>query len=167
MNNNDPQLWCLSAQLSLCIWLDIVLSCKPISYHEQTYASGLATTLAPAVATALFITFSLVVINCKLGDPFSTLYLMVIIGATGLCSTVSVSSGQLLVFKITFFILVAITTIWLITVGSLLFAVQAFSTDWSKSQMVTNNSIYMSTLALVIVLNVTMISPALLLLQPF
>lgn len=130
-------------------------------------ASGLATTLAPAVAAALFITFALAVINCKLGDPSSALYLMVIVGATGLRGTVSVSSGQLLVFKITFFILVAIAAIWLITVGSLLFAVQAFSTDRSKSQTVANGSIYMSVLALVIVLNVAVISPALLLLQPF
>ena len=130
MNNNDPQLWCLSAQLSLCIWLDIALSRKPISYHGRTYASGLATTLAPAVAAALFITFALTVINCKLGDPFSALYLTVIVGATDLRGTVSVSSGQLHVFKITFFILVAIAAIWLITVGSLLFAVR------SKSQTI-------------------------------
>jgi nitric oxide reductase large subunit len=92
---------------------------------------------------------------------------MVIAGATGLRGSVSVSSGQLLVFKITFFILTAAAIIGLITVGALLFAVPTFSAGGPKSQTVANGSIYMSALAMVIVLNVAVIFPALLLLQPF
>ena len=92
---------------------------------------------------------------------------MVIAGATGLRGSVSVSSGQLLVFKITFFILTAAAIIGLITVGALLFAVPTFSAGRPKSQTVANGSIYMSALAMVIVLNVAVIFPALLLLQPF
>ena len=91
---------------------------------------------------------------------------MVISGAAGLRGTVSVSSGQLLVFKITFFILTTVATIWLIAVGALLFALPVFNAGGPKSQTVANGSIYMSALAMVIVLNVAVIFPALLLLQP-
>lgn len=87
-------------------------------------------------------------------------------GATGLRGTISISSGQLLVFKLTFFILTAVAAIWLILVGALLFAAQAFSAGTSTSQTVANGSIYMSALAMVIVLNVAVIFPALLMLQP-
>lgn len=87
-------------------------------------------------------------------------------GAISLRGTVSVSSGQLLVFKTTFFILAAVAAIWLITVGAILFAIQAFSAGGPTSETVANGSVYMSALALVIVLNVAVIFPALLLLQP-
>lgn len=63
--------------------------------------------------------------------------------------------------------LTAVAAIWLITVGALLFAIQAFSADGPTSQTVADGSIYMSALALVIILNVAVIFPALLLLQPF
>jgi hypothetical protein len=92
---------------------------------------------------------------------------MVIAGATTLRGAVSISSGQLLVFKATFFILSAVAAIWLITVGALLFAVQAFNSGGSTSKAVANGSIYMSAFAMVIVINVAVIFPALLLLQPF
>lgn len=94
------------------------------------------------------------------------LYLILLAGATGLRGTISISSGQLLVFKLTFFILTAVAAIWLILVGALLFAAQAFSAGTSTSQTVANGSIYMSALAMVIVLNVAVIFPALLMLQP-
>lgn len=92
---------------------------------------------------------------------------MVFAGATNVRGAVSVSSGQLLAFKATFFILTTVATIWLITVGALLFAVQAFNTGGATSKMVANGSVYMSVLAMVIILNVAVIFPALLMLQPF
>src|ERR1700733_12087580 len=92
---------------------------------------------------------------------------MVITGATNLSGTVSISSGQLVDFKTTFFILAAVAAIWLIAVGALLFAIQAFNAGGPTSKTIANGSIYMSALAMVIVINVAIIFPALLLLQPF
>jgi hypothetical protein len=65
-----------------------------------------------------------------------------------------------------FFILAAVATIWLIAIGAILFAMQAFSAGGPTTKTVADGSIYMSALALVIVLNVAVIFPALLLLQP-
>lgn len=88
-------------------------------------------------------------------------------GSIVLRGTVSVSSGQLLVFKTTFLILTAVAAVWLIAIGAILFAVQALSDGTSASQTIANGSIYMSALAMVIIINVAIIFPALLLLQPF
>ena len=95
-----------------------------------------------------------------------TLYLILWAGVTGLRGTVSISSGQLLVFKLSFFILTVIGAIWLVLVGALLFAARAFSADTVTSQTIANGSIYMSALAMILVLNVAVIFPALLILQP-
>ena len=72
----------------------------------------------------------------------------------------------MLVFKLTFFILTVVAAVWLIAVGALLFAAQAFSAHTLTSRTVANGSIYMSALAMVLVLNVAVIFPALLMLQP-
>jgi calcium permeable stress-gated cation channel len=87
-------------------------------------------------------------------------------GAIHVRGDVSISAGQLAVFKATFFILAAVATIWLVTVGSILFALRAFDTDRDRTQTVANGSVYMSALALTLIINVAIIFPGLLLLQP-
>src|ERR1700761_5497893 len=80
--------------------------------------------------------------------------------------SVSVSGTQLFVLQAMFYILVGIGAIWLITVGALIYTLQAFNSGASKSQTVANGSIYMAILALSLVFTVAIIFPALLLLQP-
>ncbi|TFK41946.1 hypothetical protein BDQ12DRAFT_645286 [Crucibulum laeve] len=114
-------------------------------------AAGIATVLAPAVAATLFIIIALAIINW----------------ASQIHGSISISGNQLLTFKITFFVLAAVGTIWLVAVGALLFAFQAFSEGSGESKSIANGSIYMSILLLTIVINVAIIFPACLLLQPF
>lgn len=72
----------------------------------------------------------------------------------------------MLVFKITFFILTVVAAIWLVAVGALLFALQAFTADSGHARAVASGSIYIGVLALSIVISVAIILPALLVLQP-
>ncbi|KAJ7619547.1 hypothetical protein FB45DRAFT_931060 [Roridomyces roridus] len=126
---------------------------KPlVSSDTNTIASGLATVLAPAVAATLFICLALGIVN---------------IAAT-IRGAVSVSGGQLFVFKAMFYILAAVVGIWMVTVGALIYTLQAFNTGSSldKSQTVADGSIYMSILVLSVVFTAAVIFPGLLLLQP-
>lgn len=70
-------------------------------------------------------------------------------------------------FKITFFVLTAIAVIWLIGVGAVLFAIGALSISTKQTANVTSGAIYMSLLALSIILSIAVIVPGCLLLQPF
>jgi hypothetical protein len=65
----------------------------------------------------------------------------------------------------TFFIL-TVAPLWLITVGALMYAMQAFSIQSQISKYVAHGAIYMGILALSIVVIVAIAFPALLLLQP-
>ncbi|KAF4604854.1 hypothetical protein EYR40_003636 [Pleurotus pulmonarius] len=116
--------------------------------------AGLATSLAPAVAATLFICLALMAIHW----------------ATNIRGAVSVSGGQLLAFKATFFLITFVVGLWIITVGSLLFAFEAFSSDPAgnreRSSSVANGSIYLSAFALAIIVNGAIIFPGLLVLQP-
>jgi hypothetical protein len=87
-------------------------------------------------------------------------------GAFRVRGNVSVSGGQLSVFKATFFVLAAVAAIWLVAVGALVFALQAFVSRGQETTSVANGSIYMSAFALTLIINVAIIFPALLLLQP-
>lgn len=85
--------------------------------------------------------------------------------------SVSVSGTQLFVFKTMFYVLVGIAAIWLITVGALIYSLQAFNdagaggTD-GRTESVANGAIYMAILALSVVFACAIIFPGLLLLQP-
>ncbi|KAF8899144.1 hypothetical protein BD779DRAFT_1487243 [Infundibulicybe gibba] len=119
-------------------------------------ASGLASILVPAVAATLFITVALALVNW----------------AVNVHGSISISGGQLLVFKATFYILTSTAAIWLITAGALIFAIEVFSssntsTPNNRTTTVANGSVYMSVLALAMVINAAIIFPGLLLLQPF
>ncbi|KAJ6468959.1 hypothetical protein DFH09DRAFT_1344990 [Mycena vulgaris] len=124
---------------------------SPLLSSKDTIASGLATVLAPAVAATLFISLAIAIVNWS----------------AHIRGSVSVSGGQLFVFQAMFYILVGIGAIWLVTVGALIYTLQAFnSSPDSRSETVANGSIYMSILALSLVITVAIVFPGLLLLQP-
>ncbi|KAJ7482288.1 hypothetical protein B0H11DRAFT_2193371 [Mycena galericulata] len=123
---------------------------SPLLSSKDTIASGLATVLAPAVAATLFISLAVAIVNI----------------AAHIRGSVSVSGSQLFVFKAMFYMLVGIGAIWLITVGALIYTLQAFNSDSDRTQTVANGSIYMGILALSLVFTVAIIFPGLLLLQP-
>jgi hypothetical protein len=89
------------------------------------------------------------------------------LGAGDVRGSVSISGGQLVVFKTMFFVLAIVTAIGLVIVGALIFAIQSFSTVDQPEAEVANGAIYISALALSIVVTIAIISPALLMLQPF
>ncbi|KAJ7777612.1 hypothetical protein DFH07DRAFT_731180 [Mycena maculata] len=119
---------------------------------NNTIASGLATVLAPAVAATLFICLAVSIVNVS----------------AHIRGSVSISGSQLFVFKVMFYILVAIGAIWLVTVGALIFSLQAFNSGSASDRTgtIANGSIYMGILALSLIFTVAIIFPGLLLLQP-
>ncbi|CAL1693980.1 unnamed protein product [Somion occarium] len=113
-------------------------------------AAGAATGLAAAVGATVFISLALAIVHY-----------------TGqLSHSVSISGTQLVVFRITFYILTIIAAIWLFSIGAILFSMGAFNTQTLESASVANGAIYMSAFALMLIMNVAVIFPALLLLQP-
>jgi hypothetical protein len=71
------------------------------------------------------------------------------------------------VFKVTFFVLTVVGTLWTLAIGAILFAMQAINTNTGITQSLANGAIYMSTFTLALILNVAVIIPACLVLQPF
>jgi calcium permeable stress-gated cation channel len=84
-------------------------------------------------------------------------------------ASVSISGLELTMFRTTFYILAIVCAIWLLAVGAVLFAFDALrSGSGSTATMgLANGSVYMSALALDLIISVAFISPALLLLQPW
>ncbi|KAL1737393.1 hypothetical protein EV714DRAFT_278873 [Schizophyllum commune] len=113
-------------------------------------ASGIATVLTPAIAAIAFISFALWAMHY----------------AAKVQGSVSISGGQLLTFKITFFALTVVAGLFLITVGALIFALHAFSEGSGVASSVANGSIYIMVLCLALIINLAIIIPGLLLLQP-
>jgi len=87
-------------------------------------------------------------------------------GVASVHGSISVSGNQLLIFKITFFVLTAVGTLWLVAIGAILFSMQALSTNTHSTRSVATGAVYMSVLALALIINVAIIFPACLLLQP-
>ena len=81
-------------------------------------------------------------------------------------ATISVSAGQRIVIKAMFYMIVAISVIGLVVAGALLYAFGALSQGTRRGETVADGTIYIAILLLAIVINVAIISPALLLLQP-
>lgn len=81
-------------------------------------------------------------------------------------TSISLSASRAIVFKSTFYIFTLIAGVWLFAAGSLLFALHAFEVGLGETETIANGLIYMSPLALSLVLMVWFIYPALLLLQP-
>ncbi|KAI5898056.1 uncharacterized protein SCHCODRAFT_080873 [Schizophyllum commune H4-8] len=113
-------------------------------------APGIATVLTPAIAAIAFISFALWAMHY----------------AAKVQGSVSISGGQLLTFKITFFALTVVAGLFLITVGALIFALHAFSEGSGVASSVANGSIYIMVLCLALIINLAIIIPGLLLLQP-
>jgi hypothetical protein len=79
---------------------------------------------------------------------------------------VSVSGSQITAFKTTFVVLTVMGGVWLTAIGAVLYAVNAFQTG-GASKTVADGSILMTVLALALIINVAIIAPGLLMLQPF
>ncbi|KAI0698409.1 hypothetical protein C8T65DRAFT_660659 [Cerioporus squamosus] len=121
----------------------------PMTTGNQLGA-GVATCLAAAVAAILFITIACVVLNQTAQTN----------------NAVSLSRSQLIMFKTTFWLFTIVAGVWLFVAGAVLFSMRALSTNSGVSQSLANGAIYMSAFAMALVLNVAVIFPGLLLLQP-
>jgi len=130
-------------------------------------ATGIATVFAPAVIAILFTSLALALLCCKIEHSASRTRSSTdpSLGVAHMHGSVSISGGQRFIFKVTFFI-ITMAAVWLVLVGALLFAVRAFTIDVGISKSIANGSVYMSTLALSIIVVLAFIFPALLLLQP-
>ena len=84
-----------------------------------------------------------------------------------LSHSVSISGTQLEVFQASFWVLTIIALVWLFTIGAVLFSMGAFNTGVLESASVANGAIYMSAFAMALIVNVAIVAPALLMLQPF
>ncbi|KAK0208655.1 hypothetical protein DFS33DRAFT_1304877 [Desarmillaria ectypa] len=122
---------------------------QPVTTAD-TLPSGIITIWIPAVVATIFIFLTLALVHW----------------VSDVQGAVSYSGGQLMTFKITFYVLVSVAVIWILTIGALLFALRAFSGDLNKATTVAKGSVYMTVFALSIVLQIAIIFPGLLLLQP-
>ncbi|KZT74967.1 hypothetical protein DAEQUDRAFT_659370 [Daedalea quercina L-15889] len=114
------------------------------------FGAGIATNLVPAILALLFIAFVLKVIT--------------FIGQ--LLPSVSLSGSQLLMFKTVFYVITVVGGIAFFTAGAVLFAMHSWSIDIGDSASVADGIIYMSVLALLVLLVAAVIFPGVLLLQP-
>ncbi|KIY50674.1 hypothetical protein FISHEDRAFT_38817, partial [Fistulina hepatica ATCC 64428] len=117
-----------------------------------TFGAGLAILLTPAVATTLFLAIALFIVSY----------------ATHIRGSVSISGGQLVVFKIVFYLLATFGTLFLTAVGALIFAVGTYNdSSLETARTIADGAIYMTALMVCLVINAAIIFPGLLLLQPF
>ncbi|KAF9270732.1 hypothetical protein L218DRAFT_952811 [Marasmius fiardii PR-910] len=119
-------------------------------WSENRIAAGVVTVFVPAFAISLFVYIAL----------------RIVLWASEIRATVSVSAGQLQKFRATFYFLAIVSALWLVTVGALLFGIQAFSNDNDPARAVANGSIYMSAVVMAVVVQVAIILPGILILQP-
>lgn len=135
--------------------------------NANRLSAGIATVLTPAIAAIAFISFALWAMHCELVVSGMALpFLHSSADAAKVQGSVSISGGQLLTFKITFFALTVVAGLFLITVGALIFALHAFSEGSGVASSVANGSIYIMVLCLALIINLAIIIPGLLLLQP-
>jgi hypothetical protein len=130
---------------------------------------GLATIFVPAVGATIFVIIGLSVIHCMLYafDLLISFSKTVLQGVANIHGSISVSGNQFFVFKITFFVLAIVVTIWLIVIGAILFSMRTLSSNSGSAGSVASGSVYMAVLCLAIIFNIAIIVPACLLLQPF
>ncbi|TBU34797.1 hypothetical protein BD311DRAFT_650048 [Dichomitus squalens] len=118
--------------------------------ETNNLAAGIATDLAPALAATLFIALAY--------------YVLYQTNRTN--SSVSLSGSQLLMFKTMFWVFTLVVGVWLMVTGAVVFSLDALSTNSGVSTSIANGAIYMSAFAMALVLNVAIVFPGLLLLQP-
>jgi hypothetical protein len=102
----------------------------------------------------------------RLGRVFSGTTLINYSDTNRLSTEVSISMWELTSLKMTFWVLTIVGFVFLTVAGALLFAVRAFDLHDKQSATVANGSIYMTALLLAMIINVAIIAPGLLLLQP-
>jgi calcium permeable stress-gated cation channel len=95
-------------------------------------------------------------------------FIRFLLGASELRGSISISGGRLQSFRATFYFLAVVCALWIIAVGALLFGIRAFSEDSesARPRSVASGSVYMSVLAMAVILQVAIIFPGLLILQP-
>jgi hypothetical protein len=112
--------------------------------------SGLATALAPAVAASIFVGLAMFGIH----------------RAARHSGAVSVTVVRIKAFKAVFWVIVIVAGMWLVAAGSLLFGAGALDRQSDTTPTVANGSIASALFLLLIIINVAIIVPGLLLLQP-
>lgn len=144
------------------------ISCH--SWNHSWATTHLLQALQPYLSLLLLYVYSLclrwLLFDVSLLFPIDNLHVDILPGVSTVRGSVSVSGGQLLLFKTTFFFITVVVGLLLITIGSLLFALETFSTGATPSKVVADGSIYMAVLAITIIMQVAIIFPGLLLLQP-
>ncbi|KAG0702753.1 hypothetical protein DFH29DRAFT_999137 [Suillus ampliporus] len=123
---------------------------RPLSEHGNL-ASGLATSLAPAIGATLFTVIALTLVKW----------------AAAWSGVVSVSGVRILAVKLVFYTIAVIVAAFTVTAGALLFASEAFSLGVDIAKTVATGCVYMGAFAFVLVINGAVIFPGLMLLQPF
>jgi hypothetical protein len=122
---------------------------RPLSDHGNL-VSGLATSLAPAIGATLF----------------SVIALTIVKWAAGWSGVVSLSGVRMLSVKLVFYTMTVMVAAFTITAGALLFASEAFRREVGIVKTVATGCVYMSAFAFVLVINVAVLFPGLMLLQP-
>lgn len=123
---------------------------RPLSEHGNL-VSGLATSIAPAIGATLFTVIALAIVK----------------RAAAWSGVVSVSGVRMLAVKLVFYTITVVVAAFTITAGALLFALEAFSLEVHIAKTVATGCVYMSAFAFVLVINVAVVFPGLMLLQPF
>ncbi|KAH8835622.1 hypothetical protein DL96DRAFT_1454607 [Flagelloscypha sp. PMI_526] len=119
-------------------------------WNQPPIVTGIATVFAPSIAGVIFIMLALSILSWAVKQR----------------GTISISGSQVLLFRATFWVLTGVGAIWLIAVGALIYSIRPFDIGTNAASDVANGSIYMAVIALALVLNVAIILPGLLLLQP-
>ncbi|TFK77484.1 hypothetical protein BDN72DRAFT_46203 [Pluteus cervinus] len=123
---------------------------KPL-LETSKLASGIATVLTPAVAATLFVVVAFLLVN----------------GVLTVHGSSSISAGQLFTFKVIFYLFTFASGLWIVAVGAILFGLQSLIEGESRVETIANGSVYMGLLAMAIIINIAIIFPALIVLQPF
>ena len=118
--------------------------------RSDNLQSALATAIAPALAAVLFIWISLVAIR----------------KAARYSGAVSVSVARLKAFKAMFWVFVIVSGIWIVTAGALIVGLKGLDNGNNASSSIANGSVATAIFLLIILLNIAIIAPGLLLLQP-
>ncbi|CAG7846308.1 SubName: Full=Uncharacterized protein {ECO:0000313/EMBL:CCA69647.1} [Serendipita indica DSM 11827] len=122
---------------------------SPVVAHNNI-PSGLATALAPAVAASIFVGLAMFGIH----------------RAARHSGSVSVTVVRIKAFKAVFWVIVIVAGVWLVAAASLLFGAHALDQRSNEAPSIANGSIAVALLLLLITINIAIIVPGLLLLQP-
>ena len=118
--------------------------------RSDNLQSALATATAPALAAVLFVWISLAALRT----------------AARYSGAVSVSVARLKAFRATFWVFVIVGGIWIVTAGSLIVGLKGIDDGNNASSSIANGAVTTAIFLLIIMLNIAIIVPGLLLLQP-